>query len=168
MAVAFDELRQTMRRWVSGVTVVTSSKDDQRAGVTASSFTSVTLEPPVMLVCLQTHIQTYKLIEESKAFGLSILASDQAKLSAQFAGFVPLPEGEDRFYNVNISTSVTGSPILTDAAAWMDCRLHTIHNAGTTGIIIGEVVATGFREKVEPLVYHNRTYFDLKPQPPII
>lgn len=159
-----EALRQTMRLWASGVTIVTSQLGERRAGVTASSFTSVTLEPPTVLVCLQDHIETYKIIEASGGFGVSMLKSDQAKWSKQFAGFVELPEGEDRFYGVETSQQVTGAPILAGAAAWMDCRLSAIYHVGGTGIVVGEVVAAGHMDGEMPLVYHNRQYFDLKLQ----
>ena len=164
MGVDSEALRKTMRIWGSGVTVVTSTLGERRAGVTASSFTSVALDPPSVLVCLQNHIETYRLIHESGVFGISILKSDQAKLSGQFAGFVELPEGADRFYGVETMQQVTGAPLLTQAAAWMDCRLLETHLIGTTGIIIGEVVATGHIEGAIPLIYHNRWYYDLSTQ----
>ena len=165
MTVDTDALRNTMRKWASAITVVTSISGEQRAGVTASSFTSVALEPPTILICLQDYIKTYHLIQESGVFAVSILKSYQAHLSAQFAGFVPLPEGEDRFYGVEIMTQATGVPILKDSLAWMDCRLTTIHPVGTTGIIVGEVIATGQSLDGDPLVYHNRGYYDITLQP---
>lgn len=165
MTIDSESLRQTMRLWVSGVTVVTTQLGDRRAGVTASSFTSVSLEPPLVLICLQNYIETFKIITESKIFAISMLRADQAILSKQFAGFVPLPEGEDRFYGVNHTQAITGAPILTDAIAWMDCKLQTIHDVGTSQIIVGEVVATGHQTGQHPLVYHNRGYYDITLQP---
>jgi flavin reductase (DIM6/NTAB) family NADH-FMN oxidoreductase RutF len=159
-----EALRQAMRLWASGVTIVTSQLGEQRAGVTASSFTSVTLEPPTVLVCLQDHIETYRLIEASGIFGVSMLKSDQAKWSKQFAGFIELPEGKDRFYGVETSQRITGAPILAAAVAWMDCRLSAIYRIGSTGIVVGEVVAAGHMDGEMPLVYHNRQYYDLKLQ----
>lgn len=164
MTVESEALRKTMRSWISGVTVVTAEYQGKRAGVTASSFTSVSLEPPIMLVCLQNYIETFKLIEASGHFAISILRSDQARLSKQFAGFVELPEGADRFYGVGVSQAVSGAPILTEAVAWMDCKLHAIHEAGITRIIMGEVLATGQQEGQIPLVYHNRGYYDISLQ----
>jgi flavin reductase (DIM6/NTAB) family NADH-FMN oxidoreductase RutF len=164
MNIDSESLRKTMRLWVSGISIVTSAHDNQRAGVTASSFTSVALEPPLILVCLQDYITTYKMIEDSGIFAVSLLKADQAHLSAQFAGQITLPEGEDRFYRVDTMTQVTGAPILTDALAWMDCRLHAIYPAGKTGIIVGEVLATGQHEGENPLAYHNRHYYDLQIQ----
>jgi flavin reductase (DIM6/NTAB) family NADH-FMN oxidoreductase RutF len=164
MGVEADVLRNAMRFWASGVTVVTSVSGERRAGVTASSFTSVALEPPSVLVCLQNHIETYRMIAETGVFGVSVLRSDQSKLSAQFAGFVQLPEGADRFYGVDTFQQVTGAPILAHAVAWMDCRLQAIHPVGSSGIIVGEVVAAGHTDGEKPVVYHNRGYYNLKPQ----
>src|SRR5262245_35571490 len=98
MSVDPESLKKTMRNWVSGVTVVTATNGEKHAGVTASSFTSVSLEPPLVLVCLQEYIETYRLIRESEAFAISFLRADQAYLSKQFAGFIKLPEGADKFY----------------------------------------------------------------------
>jgi flavin reductase (DIM6/NTAB) family NADH-FMN oxidoreductase RutF len=93
-----------------------------------------------------------------------VLGANQAQLSAQFAGFVPLPEGADRFHHVPLMTAETGSPLIAGAAAWMDCRVERIEDVGSnTSILFGRVVATGQNEGL-PLVYHNRGYFDLLPR----
>lgn len=165
MMIDAENLRKTMRQWGSGVTVVTVMHEGKRAGVTASSFTSVSLEPPLVLVCLQNYIESFKLIEQARHFGISILSSEQAELSKQFAGFATLPEGADRFYGVNLLTAQTGAPLLADAAAWMDCKLVTIHNAGPSSrIIVGEVLATRQQDGKLPLIYHNRGYYNITPQ----
>jgi flavin reductase (DIM6/NTAB) family NADH-FMN oxidoreductase RutF len=164
MSIDADTLKKTMRIWVSGVTVVTTSDGIRRAGVTASSFTSISVKPPLILISLQNYIETFKLIEQTNTFAISILAYDQAHLSAQFAGFVKLPDGADKFYDVNLMTAETGAPILKDAVAWLDCRLAAIYEAGISRIVVGEVVATGQREGILPLAYHNRGYYNLVAQ----
>jgi flavin reductase (DIM6/NTAB) family NADH-FMN oxidoreductase RutF len=164
MSVAPEALRQTMRQWASGVTVVTCANTEHRAGLTVNAFSSVSLDPALILICLQKGTSTLGLIQEARIFAVSILRENHAHLSAQFAGFTQLPDGADRFYNVPITTHVTGAPILTEAGAWMDCRVHSITDIGSTSIIIGEVVGTGYQENVTPLIYHNRTYFKLIPQ----
>ncbi|MEZ4667482.1 MAG: flavin reductase family protein [Anaerolineae bacterium] len=161
MSIDANLFKLTLRRWVSGVTVVTASDGIKRAGVTASSFTSVSAEPPLVLISLQNHISTLKLIEQTKTFAISILSQHQTHLSIQFAGFAELPEGADRFYEVPIKTAVTGAPIIEDSSAWLDCRLFSIHEAGSSKIVIGEVKAASWRDDVLPLAYHNRNYYDL-------
>ena len=124
-------LRLTMRLWTCGVTVVTCQHNGERSGMTASSFTSISLEPPLILVCLHKQARTTQLIVESKRFAVSLLGAHQENVSAQFAGYTELPEGEDRFYQMNVFAGETGVPLLTDAivheeemeSAAADCRV---------------------------------------------
>ena len=164
MSVDAESLKQTMRRWVSGVTVVTSSDGEERVGVTASSFTSISVDPPLILLSLQSFTPTLKLIERTGVFAVSILTTKQTNLSIQFAGFAKLPEGADKFYEVELKTAVTGAPIIADAASWMDCKLAAVYEAGLSRIVVGEVLATGQGEEMPPLVYLNRGYYNLTKQ----
>ncbi|MBI1282306.1 MAG: hypothetical protein GC179_29540 [Anaerolineaceae bacterium] len=164
MSVDAESLKKTMRRWVSGVTVVTSSDGQERAGVTVSSFTSISVDPPLILFSLQSFTPTLKLIEKTGIFAVSILTTTQAHISVQFAGFAALPEGADKFYGVDLKTAVTGAPIIADAASWMDCKLASIYEAGLSRIVVGEVISTGQGDDILPLVYLNRGYYDLTKQ----
>ena len=159
MNTVSEALRLTMRLWSCGVTVVTTSDGEERTGMTASSFTSISLEPPLILVCLHKEAATSALIEKSGVFGVSLLEVSQEHISAQFAGFGEIPEGADKFYQINTFTDQTGSPLLTDAIAWMDCKVFGIHDGATHHIIVGEVLNTGRQDDpVLPLIYHNRAY----------
>jgi flavin reductase (DIM6/NTAB) family NADH-FMN oxidoreductase RutF len=154
-----EAMRRTMRLWACGVTVVTTHLGEQRAAMTASSFTSISLEPPLILVCLHKKAETCVLINESRIFGVSILGEQHEQLSGQFAGYSPVPEGADRFHNVETETHITGAPILKDAIAWMDCRVYGIQDGFTHWIFVGEVLATDRKDDPAwPLVYHNRAY----------
>jgi len=164
MSVDAESLKKTMRRWVSGVTVITTSDGQERLGVTASSFTSISVDPPLILFSLQSFTPTLKLIEKTGVFAVSILTTKQANLSIQFAGFAKLPEGADKFYGVELKTAVTGSPIIAEAASWMDCKLASIYEAGLSRIVVGEVLATDQGEDILPLVYLNRGYYNLTKQ----
>lgn len=159
MSIDSEAMRRTMRLWSCGVTVVTTSDGENRTGMTASSFTSVSLEPPLILVCLYKTAGTTRMIEQAGVFGVSILAEDQAEISSQFAGYTKLPDGADRFYNIETFTAQTGSPLLTDSIGWLDCRVYGVQDGGTHLIIVGEVIATGRKDNpIWPLVYHNRSY----------
>ena len=159
MSVDTEAMRLTMRLWSCGVTIVTTGNEHERSGMTASSFTSISLEPPLVLACLHKQTRTTRLIQETGVFAVSILSASHEALSAQFAGYTELPEGADRFYNVETFTAETGSPILREAIAWLDCRAYGVHDGGTHLIFVGEVLATGRTDDpVEPLVYHNRAY----------
>lgn len=153
-------LRQTMRLWATGVTVVTARHGTAMKGTTVSSFTSVTMEPPLVLVCIQKKTETGHLIMDSGAYAVSMLAESQQHLSNLFAGFTPLPEEGDRFDGLNLMTAETGAPILADAMGWLDCRVHSILDGGTHHIFMGEVVAASGQQGNDPmpLIYYNREY----------
>ena len=161
MSVDPESLKKTMRTWVSGITIVTTQDDARRAGVTASSFTSISVEPPLILISLQSFSETFKLLEQTHVFAVSVLAQNQEHLSAQFAGYTKLPDGADKFHDVELMTVKTGCPILVGAIAWLDCHLAAIYEAGDSRIVVGEVVATGQHDGILPLAYHNRAYFNL-------
>ncbi len=169
MAVERNAMRDTLRFWSSGVTVVATTAATQElnyAGMTVSAFTSVSLEPPLILVCLAKNTTTANTVLQSQVFSVSLLSGEQAHLSERFAGRVALPEHGDRFDGIAVQTAVTGAPILGDALAWLDCRVQTVHDGGTHWIVLGEVVATGHQDDATPpLVYFNRGYYALADEP---
>jgi flavin reductase (DIM6/NTAB) family NADH-FMN oxidoreductase RutF len=152
-------MRETLRLWASGVSVVTSAEGGNYTGMTVSAFNSLSLEPPMILVCLSKNTHTADMVLRSSAFGVSILGEDQASISDRFAGRIPLETHEARFDTVATALYETGAPILADAISWLDCRVQTVHDGSTHWIVIGEVVATGCQGKVAPpLLYFNRAY----------
>lgn len=164
MPVTSDALKEVMRQWASGVTVVTTANDTQRAGVTASSFTSVSLEPPLILVCLYHELDITQQIEHNGHFAVSLLGTEQGAISNQMAGFGDIPEGEDRFYGLDWTTQATGAPVLSNSVGWLDCTLHAMHTGGTHKIVVGQVTALGGANDGMPLVYFNQRYYNLHPQ----
>jgi flavin reductase (DIM6/NTAB) family NADH-FMN oxidoreductase RutF len=153
-----DQLRKTMRLWASGVVVVTTSYNEVPGGMTVSSFTSVTIEPPVILVCLNKSAYTLKLIRKSRIFAVSVLGEEHREISRRFAGEFKQSEG-DRFYDVPTETALTGSPILKDSIAWLDCKVTRIRDMVTHFIVGGQVLATGQRKNAgKPLLYYDRDY----------
>ncbi len=159
MAVDELALRETMRLWTCGVTVVATSDGGARAGMTVSSFTSISLEPPLILVCLHKAAETTQLVGRAGVFAVSLLGEAHEAVCNQFAGLVDLPPGADRFHGVDTVAQVTGAPVLADALAWLDCRVYGAHDGGTHTIFVGEVLATGRQaDPVSPLVWHNRAY----------
>lgn len=160
--MAFDStlLRHTMRLWATGVTVVTAQHDNQMRGMTVSSFTSVTMEPPLILICLQKQTETAQAVLDSGSFAVSMLGEEQREISNLFAGFVELAEDEDRFDRIEVALASTGSPIIKGAMGWIDCKVHATHDGSTHYIFVGEVVAaSGESEHNQmPLIYYNRDY----------
>jgi flavin reductase (DIM6/NTAB) family NADH-FMN oxidoreductase RutF len=156
MTVDSNTLRMTMRQWSTGVTVVTTVAGDERAGMTVSSFTSVSLEPPTVLVCLNKETYAHDLVLRSGVFAISMLGVGQEALSNRFAGLDPTVT--DRFEGLSLITADTGSPLLPGAIAWLDCIVKSTHDTTTHTIFFGEVVFAGADPERAPLVYYNRGY----------
>lgn len=156
-------LRTTLRYWASGVTIVTTKLGDQRGGMTVSAFNSLSLEPAQIVICLNKDASSMPLLKESGIFAVNILATHQNAISDLFGGRIKLEEGKDRFDGLSLKTAATGAPILTDALAYLDCRVKSTHDGETHWIIIGEVLATEVQsEPHAPLVYYNRGYRKLE------
>ena len=151
-----EQLRQSMRAWTSGVTIVTASHAGARHGMTVSSFTSIALEPPLIIVSLQTDSRTHDLVVQSNAFAITILADGQQDVSDIFAGRVP--DTEDRLAGVETETLVTGAPFIKGGLAYLDCRVSQTIEVGTNTLFLAEVVSARGNGEGSPLVYHDRTY----------
>lgn len=156
MGVEAQQFKETLAHWVSGVTVVTTAVEGKPVGITASSFTSVSLQPPQILICVGKRLYTNGAILTSGIFAASILGQHQLELGMRFAGMVP--ELEDRFAGVETFTAATGSPIIGGALAWVDCRVHQAYDGDDHTIFVGEVLASGATDSMTPLLYYNRQW----------
>jgi flavin reductase (DIM6/NTAB) family NADH-FMN oxidoreductase RutF len=157
-----EQLRLAMRQWTTGVTVVTSESNGFRHGMTVSSFTSVSLEPPLVLVSIERDVRTHQLVSQSGIFGVSILVEEHQEISDRFAGRDSEPE--DRFQGLEIFTLHTGAPLLRESLANFDCVVVDQHEAGSHSLFIGLVVAVRRGASGKPLVYYDRNYRQLKEQ----
>lgn len=151
-----DEFRSALRRWATGVTIVTAQHTDTRHGMTVSSFTSISLEPPLVLVSLEQKAKTTQLIHASGSFGVTILGDEQQWISDRFAGRIP--EINNRFEGLEVFSLVTGAPLLVTGLANFDCRVVSAWDAGTHTIFLGEVVDLRIGNNSKPLIYFNRDY----------
>jgi len=154
-----EQLRQSMRAWTSGVTIVTASHAGERHGMTVSSFTSIALEPPIVIISLQTDSRTHGLVTQANAFAVTILADGQQDVSDRFAGRVP--DEEDRLGGIGTETLVTGAPFIKGGLAYLDCRVTQTIEVGTNTLFLAEVVAARGNGEGSPLVYHDRGYHKL-------
>ena len=156
--VDLSVFRDVLAQWPSGVTVVTtlaeSSEHPTWHGMTASSFSSVSLTPPLVSICLDRNLYSHGLVSESGVFGISVLAKDQAEVARRFAGLVP--DCADRFAGETWSTAETGVPLLDSALGWLDCRVVHEHAGGDHTIFVGEVLAGHTARKSAPLLFHSR------------
>lgn len=155
-----DELRQVMRHWITGVTIVTCSDGSKQHGITVNSFNSLSLDPPLISIALNRGVRTQRLIEKMAVFGVSILGADQAAISDRFAG--KIPETEDRFAGESWFRLVSTAPLLSSALAALDCSVIYAYESKSSIVYIAEVVAGQILRDDRPLIYHNRTYHQLK------
>lgn len=151
-------MREVRARFPVGVTVVTTSTEEGLHGLTVSSFATVSLRPPLVLVCIEQGTQSEALIAKAGAFGVSVLAEPQEFLSERFAGHAPLVDAN--FSGVPYHIRATGAPLLDGAIAWFDCRVHATYNGGDHAIFVGRVVAAEEGEGA-PLLYYGREYHTL-------
>lgn len=155
MSIDRDTFRAALGQWPSGVTVVTTVVDGTPHGMTASSFSSVSLDPPLVSVCVAHHVTSHDLIAKSGVFAVSILAKDQVDDGMRFAGMLGV---DDRFEGVEVHTSETGAPMLGRALAWLDCRVWAQYDGGDHTIFVGEVLDAGTQDGRAPLLYHDRAW----------
>jgi len=150
-------LRKMRSLFAGGVTVVTTVHEDKLRGVTVSAFSAVSLNPPLVLICLANESESKDWIAESGVFAVNILSDEQEFLSERFAARAPIVNA--RFDGVPYHTASTGSPILADSLAWYDCRVEATHDGGDHTIFIGRVEAVGLgAEDKQPLVYFANQY----------
>jgi flavin reductase (DIM6/NTAB) family NADH-FMN oxidoreductase RutF len=163
MAVSSEEFRSALRRWTSGVSIVTARGERGVQGITVASFCSLSLHPPLILICINRRVRSHSLIAEQGCFGVSILRSDQSKMSDVAGGRVTGAGGG--LERVGIRTAVTGAPILEKGLAWLDCRLIEQHEGGDHTIYIGRVEAAGYRDG-SPLLWFMSGYGKLGDRDP--
>jgi flavin reductase (DIM6/NTAB) family NADH-FMN oxidoreductase RutF len=158
MAVTVDDFKKALQLWASGVTVVTTHSEKFGVqGMTVTAFSSVSVDPPQILVCINDAADTRVGIHESQYFAVNILNSDQQDISNQFSGG---SSQEQRFQNTSWQMGGTGAPILNHSLMSLDCKVVQKVRAGTHWIIIGEVQECICRSG-EPLLYYRGAYRQL-------
>jgi flavin reductase (DIM6/NTAB) family NADH-FMN oxidoreductase RutF len=160
--------RDTLGAFASGVTVVTTPTADGGAhGMTVSAFSSLSLDPPLVLVCVSTGSRGRALLERSGAFTVNVLSSRQAHLSRLFADR-RRPSGARAFDGVGVRTGSTGCPVLLGCAAHLDCRVAETVVAGDHTIVVGRVVELGEDPCAVPLLVHRGRYRALEEELPVL
>jgi flavin reductase (DIM6/NTAB) family NADH-FMN oxidoreductase RutF len=160
MTLDSEQLRRAMRAWTTGVAVVTATHDGRQYGMTVNSFTSISLEPPLISVVLKKLTHTHELVELSGEFSVTILSAYQQELSNRFAG--KQPEIKDRFTDVPTETLSIPAPLLKGGMAYFNCRVVNSMPVGENTLFVAEVTAARGEGEGHPLVYHNRTYWRLE------
>ena len=149
------EQRRIMGHFATGVTVVTTRLDELLHGMTANAVSSLSLDPPLVLVAIGHENQMYELLPQSRIFALNILRRDQEALSNRFAA-----PGPKDFSDLELTTAATGAPLLDGTLGWVDCRLTEVLAGGDHDIFIGEIAA-GDAHSGSPLLYYGGQYTQL-------
>jgi flavin reductase (DIM6/NTAB) family NADH-FMN oxidoreductase RutF len=154
------QLRGMMARFATGVAVVAARHGPLLAGMTANAIASVSIDPPLMMASISRKSETHVAIVGSHSYAVSVLAADQRALAECFAQ--PTTAGKlQRFCEAPWHEAETGSPILEGAIAFFDCRLVAQHPGGDHSLFVGEIVAAGFDERAEPLIWYGSRYRQL-------
>ena len=149
-----DDFRRVLGHFASGVTVITAcDRDGRPTGLTASAFTSVSLEPPLILVCVDHKAQSYPALIASKTFAVNILCLEQEAVSRRFA----TTKINDKFDGVPFTLSPLGLPLIDNALAQLECATVNVHLEGDHTILVGRVEGANAGAGA-PLVYYRGRY----------
>lgn len=152
-----DDFRATLGRFATGVTVITATAGDRDHGMTVSAFSSLSLDPALVLVCVDRVATMHGVLVEDAVFGVNVLAVGQETLSRRFASGDP----SDRFAGVGYTRGALGAPLLDGTLAWLECRVAARHAGGDHTIVVGAVAEAGVRE-ARPLLYYRSGYASLE------
>ncbi|MDC0033529.1 flavin reductase family protein [Alphaproteobacteria bacterium] len=158
MSIEPREFRDTVGCFATGITIITTvDADGNPVGLTANSFSSVSLDPPMVLFCLDRNVASFDAFQPNGHFAINILSTGQQDLSNRFA-----KSGPEKWDGVAFDTWDTGSPILPGCLASLECKVSSINEGGDHVIVIGEVICmTRADQDVMPLLYFRGGYSDL-------
>jgi flavin reductase (DIM6/NTAB) family NADH-FMN oxidoreductase RutF len=145
-----------MSHFASGVTVVTTEQAGRPYGMTVASFASLSLRPPLVLICIEKSVKTHEAIAASGKFGVSMLSAAQADISSRFAS-----RADDKFSGIKTSRGALGIPLIADALTTLECEVRDSLPGGDHTIFVGEVVDAVMREGV-PLLYFRSGYHEMQ------
>lgn len=156
MPVDEAAFKLAMSHFASGVTVVTTEHQGRPFGMTVASFASLSLRPPLVLICIEKSVKTHEAIAASRRFAVSILGAEQADLSARFAS-----RAEEKFSGVRTERGVLDLPLIEGALTTLECELRDQLPGGDHSIFVGEVVEVRTRDGV-PLLYFRSGYREMR------
>ncbi len=157
MSISKEEFRHALGKFASGVTVVTTKDDSGKLfGITVSAFCSVSLEPPLILVCIEKSAGSHHAFEQSNAFVVNILSENQTHLSNHFAS-----HADDKFAEIKFRRGIENLPVLENVLVNLECRLTNSHDEGDHTIYVGQVETATISEE-KPLVYWHGDYRQIK------
>lgn len=158
MLITEQEFKKALSNFPTGVTIITASSiDHQQIGVTVSSFTSLSLHPPLVLFCLNKNSQSLSLIKNSKYFAVNILSSTQQQLARQFAGDL-----NKRWINIDYSLhQIYNCPIINKVKTYLICQIHSQYDGADHIIVVGQLIESFINKDLDPLIYYHSNYFKI-------
>lgn len=156
-------LRGLLGRFATGVTVILVPEGSTFHGMTANAFTAVSLEPPLVSVCIDKGNDTHALVERAGCFTVNILAEDQVELSNRFAGRFP---GTDRMEGIRLVRLPSDNAVLPGSLGWLDCEVAAAYPGGDHTIFVAEVKSGSIGREAEPLLFYASCYRQLLPERP--
>jgi flavin reductase (DIM6/NTAB) family NADH-FMN oxidoreductase RutF len=151
--------KDVMARIPSAVAVITMTSDAGHRGVTVSAFSSLSLDPPLVLACIDVNNQSHDILAHSEAYTINVLSRGQTFLAEQFAGQTPL--ADPGFVRVAHSLGSRGIPRINDCVVWIECRPWARYSGGDHTIFVSEIERLGLGEHDDPLVYFDRSFVEL-------
>jgi flavin reductase (DIM6/NTAB) family NADH-FMN oxidoreductase RutF len=164
MTPSKDDFRRAMGRFATGVTVITTRLNNELHGMTANAVTSLSLDPLLVLVCVDKTADTHDILSKAGVFAVNILNKDQAEISNRFAK--KEFDGAHGIDDLPHTFAITGAPIIEGSLAYLDCRTTMEHHGGDHTIFIGEVVEAKELGEAEPLLFYRGKYAELREGPP--
>ena len=159
--IAQKQFRRTLGCYPTGVTVVTGiGPKGELLGVTVNSFSSVSLEPPLILFCLNRGLRSLAAFEAATHYTVNVLCQDQGDIATRFAS-----KDDDKWRGMDASRGENGCPVIENAMAVLECAAHTQFEAGDHVIFVGQVIDMQARPEAQPLVFHQGRYEALAMSP---
>ena len=162
MSIGPLELRRVLGQFATGVTVVTSRIGPQTRGITVNSFTSVSLDPPVVLICIDNKARSYGFLPEAGVFAVNVLSQQQDRICEYFARR-HAPNPEDELAEIPYHDGVTGCPLIDGSIAYVECRIIGKQDVGDHAIFLAEVVTATLASDEPPLLFFRGRYPRLSP-----
>jgi flavin reductase len=151
-----DEFKEAMRQFASGVTIVTAEHAEELYGITVSAFSSISLDPPIVMVAINNASPLAEMILEAEHYAVHVLSADQQELSSIFAASIP---GTEKYGKITVERGVSGAPTFSGTLAMLECVLDQTLEVGTHTLMFGRVVrSTAQPEPGNPLIYYHRSY----------
>jgi len=145
--------RHALSNFCTGVTVISATDAADPVGFACQSFSSLSLDPPLVLFCPTKSSRTWPAIEQAGTFCVNVLAHDQQNISQVFG-----TSGPDRFAQVSWRPAPSGAPIIDDVLTWIDCTIQHVHDGGDHWIVVGRVTALGDQRDARPLLFYRGRY----------